>query len=80
MLRNPEDEFDWRGCSAVQWNPRMLSGRANVNGTRMFADLVLSNYDDGLSVEEIVETYELDIEPTREIIAFAVAKRLKVSA
>jgi len=80
QARNPEDEFDWRGCSAVQWNPKMLGGRANVDGTRMFADGVLGNYDDGLSAEEIAESYELDLEPVRQIIAFALAKRLKASA
>jgi uncharacterized protein (DUF433 family) len=75
-----EDEFDWRGCSAVQFDPEKLGGRGNVNGTRMFADTVLSNFDDGMSAEEIAESYELDIEPVRQIIAFALTRRMKVSA
>jgi uncharacterized protein (DUF433 family) len=75
-----EDEFDWRGCGAVQFDPEKLGGRGNVNGTRMFADAVLNNFDDGMSAEEIAESYELDIEPVQEIIAFALARRMKVSA
>ena len=75
-----EDEFDWRGCDVVQWNPRMLGGLANVAGTRMFADGVLSNYDLGMSAEEIAETYEMELEPVLRIIAFANLKRLKASA
>lgn len=77
---HPEDQFDWRGCSAVQWNPRMLSGRANVDGTRMFADSVLENYDDGMSAEEIAETYSLDLEPVEKILAFAASRRLRATA
>jgi|HubBroStandDraft_6_1064221.scaffolds.fasta_scaffold2462006_1 uncharacterized protein (DUF433 family) len=72
-----QDEFDWRGCRAVQFDPLKLSGRGNVDGTRMFADGVLNCYDDGMSAEEIAEEYELDLQPVREIIAFATAKRLK---
>jgi len=72
-----KDEFDWRGCKAVQFEPEKLGGRGNVDGTRMFADGVLDNYDDGMRAEEIAESYQLDLEPVREIIAFATAKRLK---
>ena len=77
---NPEDEFDWRGCRAVQWDPEMLHGRANVNGTRMFADTVLNCYDDGMSAEEIAESYQLDLEPVHQIIAFAAGRRMKATA
>ncbi len=75
-----EDEFDWRGCSVVQFDREKLGGRANVNGTRMFADGVLSNYDSGLSAEEIAESYELDLRDVETILAFAQSKRLKISA
>ena len=70
-----KDKFDWRGCSAVQFDPKKLGGRGNVDGTRMMADSVLENYDYGVSEEEIAETYQLDLEPVKQIIAFANAKR-----
>ena len=75
-----EDEFDWRGCSAVQFDPLKMGGRGNVDGTRMLADSVLENYEDGMSAEEIAETYHLDLDPVRQIIAFATVARLKASA
>ena len=75
-----EDEFDWRGCGAVQFDPLKMGGRGNVDGTRMLADGVLENYDDGMSPEEIAESYHLDLHPVRQIIAFATAIRLKASA
>lgn len=75
-----KDEFDWRGCKAVQFDPLKLSGRGNVDGTRMFADGVLNCYDDGMSAEEIAVEYELDMKPVREIIAFANSRRLKETA
>ena len=75
-----EDEFDWQGCSAVQWAPEMLGGLANVAGIRMFADVVLQCFDREMSSEEIAETYELDPEPVQRITSFAVSRRLKASA
>ncbi len=67
-----KDEFDWLGCPAVQWDPQKLSGRANVDGTRMFADSILSNYDNGMSAAEIADSYSLDLQPVLTMIEFAV--------
>lgn len=78
-LRFP-DKYDWHGCEAVQFNPRKLSGRATVGETRMDADGVLDNYEDGLTVEEIAGSYGVDRRAVETIIAFAVAKGLKATA
>lgn len=75
-----EDEFDWQGCSAVQWDPEKLSGRANVAGTRMFADSVLSNFDSGLSEEEIADSYGTELAHVQAILSFAHGRRLKAIA
>lgn len=75
-----EDEFDWRGCSVVQWNPEMLSGRANVAGTRMFADTVLFCSRNGMTAEEIADTYEMDLPPVKSMLSFADLRDLKASA
>ncbi len=71
------DASDWHGCEAVQFNPDKLSGRATVGATRMDADGVLSNFDDGLSEEEIAESFQVDLDAVRNIIAFAQSKRMK---
>ena len=75
-----KDDFDWRGCGAVQFDPLKMGGRGNVDGTRMLADSVIENYDDGMSPEEIAESYHVDLHPVRQIIGFAIATRLKASA
>ena len=66
-MRYP-DQFDWHGCEAVQFNPEKLSGRATVGETRMDADGVLINFDCGLTVEEIAESFQVELEAVRTII------------
>jgi uncharacterized protein (DUF433 family) len=78
-LRFP-DKYDWHGCEAVQFNPQKLSGRATVEDTRMDADSILDNFDDGMTVEEIVESYGVSREAVEKILAFANAKGLKATA
>lgn len=74
------DRYDWHGCEAVQFDPEKLGGRATVGKTRMDADTVLANFEDGLTVDEIVETYHLDRRAVEKILAFAAAKGLKATA
>ncbi len=74
------DKYDWRGCEAVQFNPRKLGGRATVEDTRMDADGVLDNYEDGLSVEEISESYGVNCDAVEKILEFAATKGLKAIA
>ena len=68
------DKYDWHGCDAVQFDPNKLGGRANVEGQRMFADGILDNYLDGLTVDEIVDDYGVRREAVEKILAFAAAK------
>jgi uncharacterized protein (DUF433 family) len=75
-----EDVFDWHGCSAVQFDPEKLGGRATVGATRMDADGVLLNYEDGMTAEEISEAFGSDLNAVRQIIAFAEAKQMKAIA
>lgn len=74
------DRYDWHGCEAVQFNPEKLSGRATVEDTRMDADGILDNYLDGLSIEDIVDSYGVNRHAVETILAFAAAKGLKATA
>jgi len=60
------DKYDWHGCDVVQFNPRKLGGRATVRNTRMDADGVLINYEGGLSVDEIVESFGVIARPSKK--------------
>ena len=74
------DKYDWHGCEAVQFNPRKLSGRATVRDTRMDADGILDNFADGLTADEIAETYGVDRTAVEDILAFAAARGLRETA
>lgn len=74
------DKYDWHGCDVVQFDPEKLSGRANVEGQRMFTDGILDSYLGGESVDEIVDTYGVRREAVEKILAFAAAKGLKATA
>jgi uncharacterized protein (DUF433 family) len=81
-MRKPlfPDKYDWRGCSAVQFNPEKLSGRATVGDTRMDADGVLENYLSGMTAAEIADCFDIDQDAVEIILAFAAAKGLKATA
>ncbi len=77
---NFKDLIDWHGCDAVQFDPNKLGGRATVGATRMDADGVLINYEGGLSIDEIVESFGVDREAVETILAFAATRRLQETA
>jgi uncharacterized protein (DUF433 family) len=68
--------MDWSHCPDVERSPGKVSGAWLVVGTRIPADAVIDNADDGFSAEEIVAEIfpSLPLDRARRIIAFA-AKR-----
>jgi len=72
-----KDLIDWHGCSAVQFNPNKLGGRATVGNSRMDADGVLINYESGMTPEEISEDFGVPLSAVQEILDFSLPKRLK---
>ena len=75
-----EDVFDWHGCEAVCFDPERLSGRATVGNSRMDADGVLINFEGGLTVDEIVDSFGVPKEAVEKILAFAATRRLQSTA
>lgn len=75
-----QDQIDWHGCEAVQFNPERLSGRATVGHSRMDADGVLINFEGGLSVDEIVNSFGVPKEAVEKILAFAADKCIRDTA
>jgi len=74
------DKFDWHGCEAVEFDPAKLGGRATVGNTRMDADGVLINFESGLSVDEIVESFGVERRAVEQILAFAASRQLQETA
>jgi uncharacterized protein (DUF433 family) len=64
---------DWTNCPDVERIPGKVSGVWLVVGTRIPADAVIDNADDGYTAEQIVaEIYpSLPLDRARAIIAYA---------
>lgn len=63
--------IDWTGCPWVEAVPARMSGVPVLLKTRMQADGVVENFDDGLSVEEICYHFFLDEDAVRGVLAYA---------
>lgn len=65
--------IDWSQCPDVESKPDVMSGAPIVRGTRVPAQAVVDNADDGYTAEQIVaDIYpSLPVEPARRVIEFA---------
>jgi uncharacterized protein (DUF433 family) len=65
--------IDWNKCADVESRPDVMSGAFVVRGTRVLAQGVIDNANDGYTAEQIVaEIYPtLPVERARRVIAFA---------
>ena len=65
--------IDWSQCPDVESHPDIVSGTYVVRGTRIPADAVIDNAEDGYTAEEIVREIfpTLPLERARRVIAFA---------
>ena len=66
---------DWSGCPLVEINPHKVSGVPIVKGTRVQADSICENYEDGSPVEEIAENFAISESTIRELLAYAASKQ-----
>lgn len=73
--------IDWTRCEDVESKPDVMSGAFVVRGTRIPAQAVVDNADDGYTPEQIVKDIypSLPLEPARRIIAFARERHAKAS-
>jgi uncharacterized protein (DUF433 family) len=69
-------EIDWTGCDDVERIPGKVSGQPIVKGTRILAQGVVDNAEDGYTPEQIVaEIYpSLPLDRARRIVAYALKK------
>jgi uncharacterized protein (DUF433 family) len=70
------EDIDWSGCDDVEQIPGKVSGQPVVVGTRILAQGVIDNAEDGYTAEQIAaEIYDgLPVDRARRIIAFARAR------
>lgn len=71
---------DWAGCALVEVNPRKVSGAPILKGTRVQADSIIENFEDGWPVEEIAENFAIPEEAIRQLLRYAAASQKQVHA
>ena len=65
--------MDWSRCPDAESRPSYVSGAWCVKGTRVQADAIVENFDEGYSAEEIVDEIfpTLPLDRVKRIIVFA---------
>lgn len=63
--------LDWSQCPAVESVPGKVSGAWVFRGTRMPVATVFENLEDGMSIEEVVEQFDVTREQIKSVLEFA---------
>jgi uncharacterized protein (DUF433 family) len=63
--------LDWSTCPAVESIPGKVSGAWVFRGTRMPVVTVFENLEDGMTIEEIMEQFDVTREQVKAVLDFA---------
>ena len=64
--------FDWSSCSAVESDPRRVSGAWVFRGTRVPVAALFENLEDGASIQEFVQWFPgVSLEQVRAVLEHA---------
>jgi uncharacterized protein (DUF433 family) len=63
--------LDWSQCPAVESVPRKVSGAWVFRGTRMPVATVFENLEDGMTIDEIMEQFDVTREQVTAVLDFA---------
>jgi len=61
----------WAKCAAVESVPGKVSGAWVFRGTRLPVATIFENLEDGLSIEEIMEQFDVTREQVTAVLDFA---------
>jgi uncharacterized protein (DUF433 family) len=61
----------WTKCAAVESVPGKVSGAWVFRGTRLPVTTIFENLEDGLSIEEIMEQFDVTREQVTAVLDFA---------
>jgi len=71
-----QDQIDWSECPLVEMKHGVQSGAPVLRGTRMPVSAIVDNFDDGVSVPEIAEQFEVPADRVEAIVAHAQSHRV----
>jgi uncharacterized protein (DUF433 family) len=63
--------LDWSQCAAVESVPGKVSGAWVFRGTRLPVDTIFENLADGMTIEEIMEQFDVTREQVLAVLEFA---------
>ena len=63
--------LDWSQCPAVESVPGKVSGAWVFRGTRLPVATVFENLEDGMTVEELTEQFDVTPEQIKAVLEFA---------
>jgi uncharacterized protein (DUF433 family) len=63
--------LDWSKCTAVESVPGKVSGAWVFRGTRLPVATIFENLEDGMSIEEIMEQFDVTREQVTAVLDFA---------
>jgi uncharacterized protein (DUF433 family) len=63
--------LDWTKCAAVESVPGKVSGAWVFRGTRLPVATIFENLEDGLSIAEIMEQFDVTREQVTAVLDFA---------
>jgi len=63
--------MDWTGCDEVEQIPGKVSGVPLLKGTRVQADAIAENYDEGFTAQEVADMFRLDLRQVHAVLDFA---------
>jgi len=66
--------LDWTKCAAVESVPGKVSGAWVFRGTRLPVATIFENLEDGLSIEEIMEQFDVTREQVTAVLDFAAGR------
>lgn len=67
--------IDWTDCPRVEVVLGKVSGVPILKGTRVPADSIVENYEDGSPVEELSENFAIPETTIRKLLTFAAQKQ-----
>jgi uncharacterized protein (DUF433 family) len=71
--------LDWSQCPAVESIPGKVSGAWVFRGTRLPVATIFENLEDGMTIKELTEQFDVTPEQIKAVLEFA-ARSLDVSA
>ena len=63
--------LDWSQCPAVESVPGKVSGAWVFRGTRLPVATIFENLEDGMTIEEVMEQFDVTREQINAVLEFA---------